>query len=419
MNKINIGIIGLGTIGSAVIEELSRQKEDFKQETGIELVLSAICDINEKRNAYNIPFTKNAEEIIKNGDIDIIIELIGGLHPAYDLIKKAIENKKHVVTANKAIIDKYGYELEQMALENKCYLRFTASVGGGIGIIDKIISSEGNDTRTIMGILNGTTNYILTRMNESLSYEEALKEAQRKGFAESNPEFDVSGKDAAQKLAILTNTNFKARISSQDISCTGIQDINAEDIEFSKKLGYVIKLLAISRVENNLLEARVQPVLVPKNHPLASINYETNAIYLKGKANIVLSGEGAGKPTAATVMSDIKNISRITLNHYQNIRYFGVRRFSMKKEEDTEAEFYLKFHGLDKPGTLHSLTKTLMENNINISQAIQLKKDRGKFVPIIVTVDKTNYGAVKSALSNIDKDKLKVGAVLMILSSDA
>ena len=213
MNKINIGIIGLGTIGSAVIEELSRQKEDFKQETGIELVLSAICDINEKRNAYNIPFTKNAEEIIKNGDIDIIIELIGGLHPAYDLIKKAIENKKHVVTANKAIIDKYGYELEQMALENKCYLRFTASVGGGIGIIDKIISSEGNDTRTIMGILNGTTNYILTRMNESLSYEEALKEAQRKGFAESNPEFDVSGKDAAQKLAILTNTNFKARIS--------------------------------------------------------------------------------------------------------------------------------------------------------------------------------------------------------------
>ncbi len=416
MNKINIGIIGLGTIGSAVIEELSRQKEDFKQETGIELELVRVCDIDEKKNIHNVQFTKNAGDIVKGSDIDIVIELIGGLNPAYELIKAAIENKKSIVTANKAIIDKYGYVLEQISFKNKCYLRFTASVGGGIGVIDKIMSSRGNNTKTIMGILNGTTNYILTRMSESLSYELALREAQEKGFAEANPEFDVSGRDAAQKIAILTSVNFKTRVSSQDVNYRGIKDISSEDIEFSRNLGYVIKLLAISELENNLLEMRVQPVLVPKNHPLASINYETNAIYLKGNANIMLSGEGAGKPTVAAVMSDIKNIARIISGPYQDISYFGSKQLSMKKEEDIESEFYLKFYGLDKPGTLHSLTRTLMESGINISQAIQTKKDRENFVPIIVTIDKTRYGAVKNALSNIDQEKLRVDSVFMILN---
>ncbi len=416
MEKINIGIIGIGTIGSALVQEILKQKEDFKHETGIELELAKVCDIDERKNTYNLPFTKTPEEIVKNPNIDIIIELIGGLHPAYEIIKSALESKKSVVTANKIVIDKYGQELEQIALQNQCYLKFTASVGGGIGIIDKIVSSEGNNTRLIIGILNGTTNYILTRMSESLSYAQALKEAQQKGFAESNPEFDVSGEDAAQKLAIITSVNFKTKISSQDIYYDGITHILPEDIEFSHKLGYAIKLLAISQMENDKIEATVQPVLIPKIYPLASINYETNAIYLKGNATIMLSGEGAGKPTVASVISDIKNIARHLGKPYQNIQYFGTRKLNLKPIDDIESEFYLKFYGLDKPGTLHSLTKTLMENNINISRAIQVKKDRENFVPIILTIDKTKYGNVKNALKNIDKSKLKVASVFMILN---
>lgn len=419
MKKVGIGMIGLGNVGSALVEEILKQRQDFKKETGIEIELVKVCDIDEKKNTFNLPFTKNTKELIKSGNIDVVIELIGGLHPAYKFIKSALENKKSVVTANKAVIDRYGQELEQVALKNKCYLRFTASVGGGIGIIDKIISSEGNNTKTIMGILNGTTNYILTRMNESLGYGEALKEAQQKGFAEANPEFDVSGRDAAQKLAIITSVNFKTEVSSQDIPCRGIANIDSEDIEFSKKLGYVIKLLAVSRMEADSLEIMVQPVLLPKTHPLASINYETNAVYLRGIANIVLSGEGAGKPTVASVMSDIKNIARIIRSPYQSMNYFGKRKLDIKKEDSIESEFYLKLYGLDKPGTLHSLTKTLMDNNINISQAIQIRKDKENFVPIIVIIDKTKYGILQKALNNIDKSKLKVGSVLMILNRNS
>lgn len=417
MKKAGIGIIGLGTIGSALVEEILKQKQDFKREIEIELV--KVCDINEKRNTFNLPFIKNAEELIKSKNINIIVELIGGLHPAYEFIKSALENKKSVVTANKAVVDKYGEELEQVALKNKCYFRFTASVGGGIGVIDKIISSEGNNTKMIIGILNGTTNYMLTRMGESLSYESALKEAQHKGFAEADPEFDVSGKDAAQKLAIITSVNFKTKVSSQDIPCKGIAGINTEDIEFSKNLGYVIKLLAVSCVEGNLLEVMVQPSLIPKAHPLASINYETNAVYLKGNANIMLAGEGAGKPTVAVVMSDIKHIARIIRSPYQSTNYFGKRKLNIKKEGSIESEFYLKLYGLDRPGTLHSLTETLMKNNINISQAIQIRKDRENFVPIIVIIDKTKYGTLQKALNSIDKSKLKVGSVFMILNRNS
>lgn len=414
--KIKIGIAGLGKIGSAVISELYKQREDFEKETGIELVVKKTADEDGERRIYQLPFTKDTEELL-NSDIDIFVELIGGYNPAFEYIKTALLKGKHVVTANKVVIDKYGPELEKIALDNRIYLRFSASVGGGIGIIDKILTSEGNNTKTIMGILNGTTNYILTRMTEGLDYPSALQEAQQKGFAEANPEFDLSGKDAAQKLAILTSINFKSRVSSDEIYCEGVKDVSIEDINFAKQLGYTIKLLGISRLEGDSLETRVQPVMLSERHVLASVNYETNAIYLKGNANIMLAGEGAGKPTAGSIMSDIRQIARLTRNPYQKISFFGSRQLEIVKKEDLESEFYLKFYGLDKPGTLHSLTGTLAQNDINISKAIQVGEHKENFVPIIITVCKTKYGQIKKAIENVDKGKLQFGSIFMISNS--
>ena len=413
IKKVNIGVIGLGNIGSKLLPELEKQSKSFEEETGLFLKIAKTCDINEERKNPSLPFIKNISEVLEDKNIDMIVELIGGEYPAYDFVKKALEKEKNVVTANKLLISKYGKGLEEISLQNKCYLRFNAAVGGGMGLIEKLISHEGNATHTLLGILNGTTNYILTRMHEGLDYKKALKEAQKKGFAEANPEFDISGKDATQKLAILSSINFKTFLSPDRIYRKGIKNIEKEDIDFAKDNNYVIKLIALAKKFGNELDVRVQPVMLPKKHPLASVNYETNALYMLGNANIKIEGEGAGKPTIASIMSDIKNIASLTNSNYQERHFFGNRQFKIKPAEEVESKFYLKFYGLNKPGTLHSLTGTLMEEKINIESALQnsLSED---FVPMFFTTSKTKYGSIKKAVKNIDKNKLKEGAVLMM-----
>ena len=411
--EIKIGVIGLGNIGSKLVPELQKQSIDFEKETGLVLKITKTSDAKEEKRIPAFEFVKNAYDLINDKRIDMIVELIGGEHPAYEIINYSLKAGKNVVTANKLLISKYGKELEETALKNKKYLRFNAAVGGGIGLIEKIVNHEGNDTKILMGILNGTTNYILTRMHEGLDYETALKEAQEKGFAEANPEFDISGKDAAQKLAILSSINFKTFISGDKLYCEGIQKIKKEDIDFAKNSGYVIKLLATSKLTGEELEAKVMPIMINKNHPLASVNYETNALYMLGNANIKVEGEGAGRATIASLISDIKNIAREMCYSYKERRFFGSNNFNIKPIEETESKFYLKFYGLNKPGTLYSLTGTLLKEKINIESALQLETE-GEFIPMFFTTSQTKYGKIKNAIKNIDKKKLKEGNVIMI-----
>ena len=422
--EINIGVIGLGNIGSKLIPELQKQAIDFEKETGLALKVTNTSDMNEERRNFTVPFTKNAYDLIHHNNTDIIVELIGGEKPAHSIINDALEKGKNVVTANKLVISKYGKELEELALQNKKYLRFNAAVGGGMGLIEKIKSHEGNSTHTLIGILNGTTNYIFTRMHEGLEYEIALKEAQEKGFAEANPEFDISGKDAAQKLAILSSINFKTFIPSDKIYCEGIERIKQEDINFAKNAGYVIKLIAFAKkTKENEIEARVQPMMLKTKHPLAHVNYEINALYMLGNANIKVEGEGAGKPTIASIISDIKNIARdISSEKYNDRAFFGNNHFDIKPIEEIESKFYLKFYGLNKPGTLHNLTGTLKEHNINVESFVQDSEKRvsiagENFAPMFFTTSKINYRAIKQAVETIDKEVLREGCVLAVANT--
>jgi len=409
-NQINIGVIGLGNIGSNMLSELMKQAPGFEKETGLSLKIAKTCDVDEKRKTF-FPFTTHASDIIEDKNIGYIVELIGGEHPAYEFIKGALERGKHVFTANKLVISKYGKELEEIAKRNRCCLRFNAAVGGGMGLIDKLVSHEGNATHTIIGILNGTTNYILTKMHEGFDYEDALKEAQQKGFAEANPEFDVSGKDAAQKLAILISINFKTFVEYDKIDCEGIQDIKKEDIDFAKDNGYVIKLIAFAKEYDGGIEAWVKPVMLSKHHPIASVNNEKNVLYMIGNASIKIEGEGAGKPTVASIISDIKNVSKGN----KEVTFFGDKHFKFKPMEEIESRFYLKFYGLNSPGTLYSLAGTLSGENINIESALQKAITNEKFVPMFFTTSKTKYSSIKKVMKKIDKKKLKEGIAMMMV----
>jgi homoserine dehydrogenase len=400
--EIGVGIAGVGTIGTGVVKKLSRDTI-FEREANLKLKLERIVDKRAERNVFGCPFSTDFDSIINDPKIDIVVELMGGYDPSYEFIKSALEKGKTVVTANKAVIDRYGKELDELAIKNKTYLFFEASVGGGIPIISAIeIGMIGNSTDSLIGILNGTTNYILTRMSEGSTYEAALKEAQAEGFAEANPAFDVQGKDAAQKLAILASLNFDCKVSSEQVHTEGITGITREDIAFAAELGYEVKLLAIARRYKDQLELRVHPTMISKSHPLAAINRNINAIYLSGDAHNMLSGEGAGrKPTAGAVMSDIKNAAKALQKEYSPNKHFGENVFKIRKAKEINSEFYLNFSGSDEPGTLRELAGVLAEEKINISQVRQIAKKRGDYVPIVVMTDLTNQATIESAIKKI------------------
>jgi homoserine dehydrogenase len=402
--EVNIGIAGLGTIGSGVIKRLDRESV-FERDSGLRLKVERIVDERKDKDIFNHQFSTETSSILDDKSIDIAVELMGGYNPAYEFIKRALERGKAVVTANKAVIDRYGKELDEMAIRNKTYLFFEGSVGGGIPIINAIETGMiGNSTDSIVGILNGTTNYILTRMAEGLTYEASLKEAQAKGFAEADPAFDVEGKDAAQKLAILASLNFDCKVSSEDVHTEGITGITKEDISFAAELGYVIKLLAIAKRCEDQLELRVHPTMVSRQHPLASISRETNAIYLSGDAHVMLAGEGAGQAaTAGAVVSDIKNAAKALQKEYSPIRHFGDNILKVKEAKEISSEFYLNFSGLDAPGTLRELSSILAEENINISQVRQIKSKRGDYVPIVVMTDLMNQSMLEGAMKKISE----------------
>lgn len=390
---VNIGLIGFGTIGSGVVETLNRNLPLIEEKVGVEVVLKKIVDLDivTDRGVQVDPhiLSTNVDDILEDPDMDIVIELIGGYQPALKFILKAMENGKHVVTANKALLAKHWEEILETAFKNGVRVCFEASVGGGIPLLEPLNDSlAANQIQSIYGIINGTANYILTKMSEEgREFEDVLNEAQTLGYAEQDPAFDVEGHDTAQKLIILTILGFGVFIKQEKFHVEGISLITPQDILFaSEELGCVIKLLAISQLADGELEVRVHPTLVPKDHLLAAVKGVFNGVYIVGDVvgPVMMYGPGAGMlPTASAVVSDCMDIigdpnkPLLYGPHNTNVE-------SIKPITDVISRYYLRITAIDKPGVLHAISGILSDLNISIESVNQERRDEGQEVPIFM-----------------------------------
>ncbi|MFZ3123444.1 MAG: homoserine dehydrogenase [Thermodesulfovibrionales bacterium] len=415
---INVGIIGFGTVGTGTAKILFENKDVISQRTGFDINLKKIADLDIKRSrGIKLPegiLTTNADEILNDSEINIVIELIGGIHPAKELILKAIRNKKHVVTANKALIATEGNEILAEAEKHGVEIGFEASVAGGIPIIK--ILKEGliaNRILAVYGIINGTSNYILTKMtDEGIEFSDALKEAQRLGYAEADPTYDIEGIDSAHKLAILASLAYNIPFSFNDVYKEGITRITSQDIGFAGELGYKIKLLAIAKASDGKVELRVHPTMVPKDYLISKVDGVFNAIYVQGDAvgDTLYYGRGAGDmPTGSAVVSDIVDIGKKIVRSQES----GVRsqkavriprsKLKVKGIEDIEAMYYFRFTAFDKPGVLSSISGVLGSYNISITSVIQKGRSLGEAVPLIVLTHTAKEKDVIKAVAEIDR----------------
>lgn len=408
-----VGIAGYGTVGTGVAELLITHKNLIKEKTGLELELSAVLDKDwQRERSFNIDDSLKVSSLKELLDrSDIVVELIGGVGFAKELIEKAIENKKHVVSANKHLIAIHGKEIFEKAKEHNVSIEFEASVGGGIPIIKAL--KEGlvaNKINYIHGILNGTTNYILTSMlDEGKSFEEALKEAKALGYAEQDPTFDIEGIDAAHKIAILSSIAYGGYIDFNDIYIEGISNIDLLDVELGKELGYTIKLLAIAKAINGELEVRVHPTFINHQEQLAKVSGVYNAILIDGDfvGKSMLYGKGAGsKPTASAVVSDIIDIAKNTQKRFQA---FNTDK-SLKLNKNFNTRYYIRFEVEDKIGVLASIANVFAKYGISIASVLQkemvckvAKKENSLVVPLVILTHKAYEKDIKKALKDIEE----------------
>lgn len=411
---IAVGIIGFGTVGSGTAKILINSRDLLRERLGFDILLTRISDLDTKRDrGIKLPdgmLTARAEDILNDPEIDIVVELVGGIHPAKEFILRAIENKKHVVTANKALLATEGNEIFSSAEKVGVEVGLEASVAGGIPII-KVVR-EGlvaNRILNVYGIINGTSNYILSRMTEEqMDFSLALKEAQRLGYAEADPTFDVEGTDSAHKLAILASLAYNIPLSYQDVYCEGITRITPRDIEFASELGYKIKLLAIAKAVNGEVELRVHPTMIPADYLISKVDGVFNAIYVEGDAvgATLYYGRGAGDmPTGSAIVSDIVDISR-------NIRMHATGRvpviktspstLRIRKMENVESRYYFRFSALDSPGVLSKISGILGDNNISIASVIQKGRRVGGAVPLVVLTHVARERDILLAVKSID-----------------
>jgi homoserine dehydrogenase len=401
-NVVKVGIIGLGTVGAGVAEILLNEKQLLANRSGIQIELKTVVDISwdksSKLDLGGVVKSSNAYDILNDPEIDVVVETIGGFDPAREFVKTALQNRKHVVTANKALIATFGKELFELAVDNRVNLLFEASVGGGIPIIKGL--REGlvaNNIQNIFGILNGTSNYILTKMHtENVSFSEALAEAQRLGFAEADPTLDVEGGDAAHKIAILASLASSSIVDHDSVYVEGITRISSLDISFAKELGYTIKLLAICRVLENGLDVRVHPTLVPDWHLLASVSNELNAVFVQSDyvGNTMFYGPGAGqRPTASAVVADIIDAAKYKCLEGHRMLYKPA--INPKAEavvvplEQITNRFYLRMYTYDAPGILAQISGILGEEKVSISSVMQLEThEKDNYVPLVILTHK-------------------------------
>ena len=407
---INIGVIGFGIVGAGAVRILVDNGEAMSRKVGSTLRIKRICDLDiTTPRPVNIDkriLTTNADEIIDDPDIDIIIETIGGLKPAGDFIRRALKNGKHVVTANKELIAKEGSTLLPLAAELKRDLMFEASVGGGIPIIRPLKSClAGNDILEIKGIVNGTTNYILSRMrDEGLGFGDVLKDAQAKGYAEADPTADVAGHDAAYKISILGSIAFTSRVNVTGVYREGITNITAEDMKYADELGYVIKLLAIAKSVEGSMLVRVHPAFVPKAHPLANVNGVFNGIYVKGDAvEVMFYGPGAGSMAAGSaVVGDVIDIARnINFDATSRIQCTCFDKRAMLSMDSVKGKNYVRILAEDKPRVLATIATEFANHDVSIESVLQ--KVRPDSAEIVWLTHEANEPNVREALDSIQK----------------
>ena len=418
MKMIKVGMIGFGTIGAGVAKILAGNGEILMQRlgAGVELVKVADLDITTDRGVKLAPdvLTTSADEVINHPDIDVVIELIGGYEPARKFLLQAIDQGKHVVTANKALLAKHGDEIFLAASEKGLSIGFEASIGGAIPIIRSIREAfVANRIQSIEGIVNGTANYILSKMSdENCDFDIALKEAQEKGFAEADPTFDIEGIDSAHKIAVLTRLAYGTPVPFDDITVTGISGINSEDIECAREFGYRIKLLAISKYDGQAIDIRVHPAMIPIAHPMANVNGALNAIRICDdmmKENVLI-GHGAGAlPTGSAVVGDVVEIARNILSGVGERLPAGsfqdkeVKKIPFKSISEIESEYFLRFSVLDNPGVLSKISGILGKHSISIESMIQRGRgDRGEGVPLVMMCHKSSEKNIQSALKEIE-----------------
>lgn len=423
MKALKVGIIGFGTVGTGVYNVL----QGFKDIT-IEKI--AVKNINKKRNIDNFDenlLTDNPYEIVNNPEIDVVIEVAGGVNPTFDILKTAIKNGKHIVTANKELLAKNGSELFALAKKNNIIILYEAAVAGGIPIIMPIKTILcANKITKIAAILNGTTNYILTKMAEKeLSYDVALKQAQDLGYAETDPTGDVEGFDTAYKISILSTISFNKKVDINKIYREGITKITADDIKSAKALGYTIKLIAMGQVlENGKIDVRVHPMLVSKRHLLAKIDNATNSIMLSGKpvGDLVLTGAGAGsEPTASSVVGDLlvlaseleasnKPIPQAICNHDQIAEQISI--------SDTYNEYYISINATNNPGAIGVVGTICGKNNINISTIMQNGIKEDNTAEIVVITELSKEADIQNALNELVKSECinKIDNLLRVMN---
>ncbi|WP_376700525.1 homoserine dehydrogenase [Bacillus sp. A1] len=413
MEAIRIGLLGLGTVGSGVVKIIQDHQDKLMHQVGCPVTIKKVLvkDIDKKRDA-DLPkevLTTEVYDVIDDPEVDVIIEVIGGVEQTKQYLLDALKAKKHVVTANKDLIAVYGSELLAAAKENGCDLYYEASVAGGIPILRTLEEGLSSDRITkMMGIVNGTTNFILTKMiKEKSPYEEVLKEAQDLGFAEADPTADVEGLDAARKMAILARLGFSMNVDLDDVKVKGISRITDEDISFSKRLGYTMKLIGIAQRDDNKIEVSVQPTLLPDHHPLSAVHNEFNAVYVYGEAvgETMFYGPGAGSmPTATSVVSDLVAVMK-NMRLGVNGNSFVAPQYerNLKQPSDIYAQQFLRIHVKDQVGSFSKITSAFSERGVSFEKILQLPiKGHDDLAEIVIVTHHTSEEDFSDILQNLN-----------------
>ncbi|WP_059049661.1 homoserine dehydrogenase [Paenibacillus senegalimassiliensis] len=412
MKPVKVGLLGLGTVGTGVVRILEGHQEDLASQVGspIQIEKIAVRNVEKSRSIYvdSSKLTEDPWEVIRHPDIDVIVEVMGGVEQTKAYILEALERGKHIVTANKDLMALYGSEILAKALEHQCDVFYEASVAGGIPIIRTLIEGFSSDRIVrIMGIVNGTTNYILSKMSqEGASYEDVLKEAQQLGYAESDPTSDVEGLDAARKMAILGTLGFRTNVELSDVQVRGISSVSKEDILYAKKLGYEMKLLGIAEQQDDEFSITVQPTMVKKTHPIAAVHGVFNAVYVYGEAvgETMFYGAGAGEmPTATSVVADlvavVKNL-KLGVNGLKAIVPYKTKK--LKTDDQVAYKNFLLLHVDDKAGVLAQITQVFAEYEVSLDSVVQTPNTNLAGAEIMIVTHRASKASLEKVINHFE-----------------
>jgi len=428
MNEIKIALLGLGTVGSGVVKVLESHGAEMQERAGCRLVLRRVADADLTRardglDLGRLPLVGDASQVLDDPEVQIVIELVGGLEPARTFILKALASGKHVVTANKALLAHHGAEIFAEARRNRVMLGFEAAVAGGIPLIRAV--KEGLPANRILsafGIVNGTCNYILSKMtDEGRDFAEVLKEAQAKGYAEADPTLDIEGLDSAHKLQILASLAFRTTVDLKDIYTEGITGVAGEDVVNARELGYRIKLLAIAKASDGSLEARVHPTMIPADSPMAAVAGVFNAVFVTGDnvGNLMFYGRGAGQlPTASAIWSDTLDIARRVAHGIPaldvDLPSVSERPLPLRPMDEIRSAYYLRVMAMDRPGVLAQVAGILGRHDISLVSVLQKGRAHGEAVPVVMMTHDARERDMRTALAGIDKLPVVASRTTMI-----